>query len=76
MTVLAKLAPLLTTLLVCVGCHDRLRLASPQIQRMTAPKVTCIVVVEGNVNEEVVEAAIDACRDAATSRTDHLKGMQ
>jgi hypothetical protein len=47
-----------------VGCHTRLRFASPQIQR--GPVVTCIVIVDGDkFNAKLAEAAINACRQAA-----------
>jgi hypothetical protein len=58
---------LIFALLPFTGCHSRLRLASPQIQR--APQVTCIVVMQGDkISEELAEAAMTACKDAIERR--------
>jgi hypothetical protein len=54
-------AAALAALVLLTGCHPRIRLASPQINR--APEI-CVVFVQGEkINEDVARAAIEACRE-------------
>lgn len=47
----------------CLGCGQRLRIASPQIQR--TPMITCIIIIDTPVNsEQAVKAASEVCRQA------------
>lgn len=46
--------------LSCVGCHDRIRVASPQFQK--APEIKCIVIIEADkVDSKVIQDALNAC---------------
>ena len=55
-------------LLPLLGCGQSLRLASPHIEKMTAPEI-CIVVVQNEMQAaEIVKAALGACNDAAKHR--------
>jgi hypothetical protein len=54
---------LLFTTLLLMGCHTRLRVASPQITRRP-DVVTCIVVVDTQQNVDVVKLAADVCKSA------------
>lgn len=51
---------IMTAVVLLTGCHT-VRVGSPQFQR--APELICIVVVEPD-NEQVAQAAINACRKA------------
>lgn len=61
-----KMMTSLLLLPTLMGCHSHFRLASPQIQR--PPDVTCIVLINGDINEAIAKAAIEACKSAATAR--------
>jgi len=53
----------LTFAFALFGCHNRLRVASPQISR--APELTCIVVVQTDKwSAELAQAALEACSNA------------
>jgi hypothetical protein len=59
--------PYIAALLLLTGCHNRLRLASPQIQ--PNPQVTCIVLVQTDkLSAELAQTAMDACKDAIEKR--------
>jgi predicted membrane-bound spermidine synthase len=59
--------PAIAALLLLAGCHNRLRLASPQIQRY--PQVTCIVLVQTDqLSAELARNAMDTCKDAIERR--------
>ena len=51
----------LVTVVLLAGCHNALRLASPQLQ-MGPPELTCIVVVQSD-DGDIAKAAVAACRD-------------
>jgi hypothetical protein len=53
----------LPMLVLLTGCHSRIRLGSPQIQR-SAPQLTCIVIIESDkMSDEIAKEAIRACKE-------------
>ncbi len=49
-----------------LGCGQRLYLASPQINKMTAPEICVVVVPAGESRADViVKTALEACSEAA-----------
>lgn len=61
----------IASLVLLLGCHNRLRLASPQIQR--APEIVCIVVVQSDTNSaEIARSAVEACRGIERKKPNDL----
>ena len=56
---------ILVLLLPLLGCGQSLRVASPHIERMTAPAIFIVVVHDQEQSAEIVKAALTACNEAA-----------
>lgn len=52
-------------LLLLMGCGQSLRLASPHVEKMTAPAICIVVVQDQEKAAEIVKAALVACDEAA-----------